>query len=67
MPRARDASCIVRSADFADAAARHVDDALERQVVGRLHHGAHVGDGVADLLPLVEAQAADHAIWHAER
>ena len=30
-------------------------------------HEAQIGERVADLLPLVEAQAADHAIGHAER
>ena len=51
----------------AHTAARHVDDALERQVVGRLHRGTHIGDGVADFLAFVEAQAADHAIGHADQ
>ena len=51
----------------ADAALRHVDDALESEIVGRLMHEAQIGQRVADFLPLVEAQAADHAIGQAER
>ena len=47
---------------LADAAAGHVDDPLERQVVSRLDGGAHIGDGVADFGPFIEAQAADDAI-----
>ncbi len=38
------------------AALRDVDDALEGEVVVRLHHQTEVGDGVADFLPLVEAR-----------
>ena len=63
----RAVACSVRSADIADAAARDVDDALERQVVGRLRQHAHIGDGVADLGAFVEAQAADDAVRNAER
>ena len=51
----------------ADAAARHVDDPLEGEVVGRLRGGAQIGEGVADFLALVEARAADDAIVEAER
>ena len=50
----------------ADAAAGEVDDALEGQVVGGLVQEAGVGDGVADFLALVEAQAADDAVGDAE-
>ncbi len=52
---------------LAEAALRHVDDALEGEVVGGLGGGAQIGEGVADLRPLVEARAADHAIGQAER
>ena len=48
-------------------AARHVDDALERQVIGGLVQHAHVGDGVAYLRPFVEPQPADDAVGDAER
>ncbi len=51
----------------ADAAARHVDDALEGEVVGRLAHQAQIGERVADLLPLVKPRPADHAIGQRER
>ncbi len=51
----------------ADAAARHVDDALECQIVGRLMDEAEIGHGVADFLALVKARAADDAIGQAER
>ena len=50
----------------ADAAARRVDDALEGEVVGGLGDDAEIGQRVADLLPLVEARAADDAIVEAE-
>ncbi len=50
----------------ADAAARHVDDALEGQIVGRLMDEAEIGHRVADFLALVEARAADDAIGQAE-
>ena len=52
---------------LADAAAGHVDDPLEGEVVGRLHDAAEIGERVADLLPLVESRAADDAIVEAER
>ena len=51
----------------ADAAARHVDDALEGEVVGRLGGDPEIGQRVADLRPLVEARAADDAVVQAER
>ena len=50
----------------ADAAARLVDDALEGEVVGGLMDQAQIGERVADLLALVEAQAAQHAIGQAQ-
>ena len=52
---------------FAQAALRHVDDALEGEVVGRLADDAEIGHGVADLGAFVEARAADDAIVEAER
>ena len=51
----------------ADAAPRHVDDALEGEVVGGLDGRAEIGERVADFLALVEARAADDAIVEAER
>ena len=51
----------------AEAALRRVDDALEGEVVGRVHRGAEIGERVADLHALVEARAADHAVVQAER
>ena len=51
----------------AEAALRRVDDALEGEVVGRVHGRAEIGERVADLHPLVEARAADDAIVQAER
>src|SRR6185437_15942445 len=50
----------------ADAAARHIDDALESEIVRRLMNEPQIGERVADLLALVEAQAADDAISQAE-
>ena len=51
----------------AEAALGLVDDAFEREVVGRLDDQAEVGDCVADLGPLVEAKAADDLIRQADR
>ncbi len=51
---------------IADTAPGHVDDALERQVVRRLHRRAHIGDGVADFGAFIESQPADDAIRHAD-
>ncbi len=51
----------------AEAALRHVDDALEGEIVGRRIDDAQIGERVADLGALVEARAADHAIGQAER
>ena len=50
----------------AEAAARHVDDALEGEIVGRLVDEAQIGERVADLGALVEARAADDPIGQAE-
>ncbi len=52
---------------IAEPALRRVEDALEGEIVGRLRHAAQVGQRVADLEPLVEPRAADHAIRQAER
>ena len=51
----------------AQAALRHVDDALEGEVVGARVHDAQISEGIADFLALIEARAADHAIGQAER
>ena len=51
----------------AEAALGLVDDALERQVVGRLDDQAEVGDRVADFGALVEAEAADDLVGQADR
>ena len=50
---------------LADAAARHVDDALGRDVVGRVHHQREIGHYVADLGAIEEARAPDDAVGHA--
>ena len=50
----------------ADAALRHVDDALEGEAVVGRDRDAEVGHGVADLLALVEARAADDAVGQAD-
>ena len=54
-------------ARLAQAPARHVDDALEFEVVRRIERDFEIGGGVPDLLPLVEARTADDAIGKAER
>ena len=51
----------------AEAALGRVDDALEGEVVGRLGDQAEVGEGVADLGALVEAEAADDLVGEADR
>ena len=51
----------------AEAALRHVDDALEGEVVGRRVDDAQIGQRVADFGALVEARAADDAVGQAER
>ena len=50
----------------AEAALGLVDDPLEGEVVGRLGDQAEIGEGVADLGPLVEAEAADDLIGEAD-
>ena len=50
----------------AEAALGLVDDPLEGEVVGRLDDQAEVGDGVADLGALVEAEAADDLVGEAD-
>ena len=52
---------------IAQAAARNIDDAFEREIVRRLVDEAQIGERVADLGALVEARAADDAIGQAER
>src|SRR5439155_17354953 len=51
----------------ADAAARQVDDALKGEIVARLADEPQIGEGVADLLALVEARAADDAVGQRQR
>jgi len=51
----------------AEPAFGHVDDALERQVVGRRVDGAQIGQRVADFGAFIEPRTADHAIGQAER
>ena len=52
---------------IAKPALRHVDDALEGEIVGRRIDGAQISQRVADFGALVEPGAADHAIGQAER
>ena len=49
----------------ANAAFRHIDDAFEGEIVGRLHHHPEIGQGVADFLAFIESQAAHHLVGHA--
>ena len=49
----------------ADAALGRVDDALERDLVGGVHHDLEVRHHVADLGAVEEARAADDAVRHA--
>ncbi len=51
----------------AQAALGRVDDAFEGEIVGGLGDDAQIGERVADLGALVEAEAADDAIGHADR
>ena len=51
----------------AEPALRHIDDALEGEIVGRRIDHAQIGERIADLGALVEARAADDAIGQAER
>ena len=52
---------------IAEAALRHIDDALEGEIVGRRIDDAQIGQRVADFGALVEARAADHPIRQAKR
>ena len=47
---------------LADAAPRHVDDALEADRLVRVVDHAQIGDQIAHFAPLVEADAADQLI-----
>ena len=51
----------------AEAALRHVDDALEFQIVGGVGDDVEIGDRVLDFLALVKARTADDAIGKPER
>ena len=51
----------------AEPALRHIDDALEGEIVGRRIDQAQISERVADFGALVEARAADDAIGQAER
>ncbi len=51
----------------AEAALRHIDDALEGEIVGRRIDHAQIGERIADFGALVEPRAADDAIGQAER
>ena len=62
MRSARAVSWIWRIVASPKPALRHVDDALEGEVVGALRDDAEEGHRVADLLPLVEARTADDAV-----
>src|SRR5206468_3332702 len=64
-----DATVAMNSSDrlIAEPALWGVDDALKGEVVRRLHNQAQVSDGVADLGPFVEAEAADDLIIEADR
>ena len=50
----------------AQAALGHIDDPLERQIVGRLVHQPQIGQRIADFGALIEAEAADDAIGQAD-
>ena len=45
----------------------NVDDAFEFEIVGGVQRYIEIGDCVANLLPLVKAWTADHAVIQAER
>ena len=51
----------------AQPALRHIDDALEGEIVGRRIDHAQISERIADFGALVEARAADDAIRQAER
>ena len=52
---------------LANPAPRHIDDPLERQIVGRLHRRTHIRDSIPDFGPFVEPQTAHHPIRHTNR
>ena len=51
----------------AEATLRHIDDALESEVVGRRVDHAQICERVADFSALVKSRAADHPIRQTER
>ena len=53
-------------ARLAEAPPRRIDDALEFEVVGWIERHLEIGRRVPDLLALVEARAADHAVGEPE-
>jgi hypothetical protein len=63
------ARAIVQQLDggIAQPAFGHIDDALEREVVGRLIDQPQVSERITDLGALVEARSADHPIRQSER
>ena len=48
-----------------EPALRHIDDALEGEVVALRIDAAQIGERIADFGALVEARAADHPVGHA--
>ena len=51
----------------AQSALRDIDNPLERQIVGRRLDEAQIGERIANFGALIEAEAADDAIGHADR
>src|SRR3546814_6941556 len=51
----------------AEPALGRVDDTFEGEVIGRRLDEAEIGEGIADFGALVEAEAADDAVRHADR
>ena len=51
----------------AEPALRHIDDALEGEIVGRRVDHPQIGERVADFGALIKPRAADHAVGQAER
>ncbi len=51
----------------ADAAARHIQDAFESEIVGRLVDEPQIGERVADFLTLVKARPADDPVRQRQR
>src|SRR5262249_55887822 len=64
-----------RPGELVDAAERgvaksalgHVENALEFEIVGGVANDLEIGDGILDLLALVEARTTDHAVGQGER